>query len=196
MLAEIFDNPVVFSLFRLFVHNSFKGRLKILKQLNLSGNEKVIDICCGTGHFSQFLPKNYVGVDSNKYFIEHARKLYKKNFILHDATNLSMFKDKSFDIAFVIDCLHHFSDELASKVLSEACRLSDRIVIIDLPFQSNFNIIGKILEKLDRGKYVRAIDDEIKLLSRFMEIEKNLVFSSGIFRELAVLGKSKSAVRA
>jgi len=192
MSPDIFDNPIVFSLFRLFVHNSFKGRLKVLKQLNLSGDEKVIDICCGTGFFSQFLPKDYVGVDNNKFFIDHAKKTYGKNFILQDATNLKQFGNKSFDVAFVIDCLHHFPDGLASKVLSEACRLADKVFIMDLPSQSNFNLIGKVLEKLDRGKHVRKLDREMEMLSEFIEIEKKRVFSSGIYKELAVFGRAKS----
>jgi len=191
MLSEIFNNPLVFSIFRIFVHNSFKGRLKFLKHLNLTGKERVIDICCGTGYFSQHLPKNYTGVDNNKYFINYAKNKYKKNFILHDATNLRQFKDKSFDIAFVIDCLHHFPDELAEKIISEGCRLAKKLVIIDMIQQSNLNIIGKALEKLDRGKYVRTADAEKLLASKFADIKESSIFSSGVYREIAFVCEPK-----
>ncbi|MFH1326842.1 MAG: class I SAM-dependent methyltransferase [archaeon] len=78
---------------------------------------KILDLCCGTGIFPRkwLIKLNnvfYTGVDTNKSFIEYAKKnLKNKNyeFVLGDATKVKI--DDSFDIVIATSSYHHIKDK-------------------------------------------------------------------------------------
>lgn len=169
---RVFDNPLIFNL-----KSPFDGREKNLKlfrsYLKVKKNEKVLDIACGTGNFSKVTDGNYVGIDLNKKFVDYANSHYgssNKKFIVMDAKHIH-FKNKSFDKALFVSLLHHVSDEESEKMLSEACRVTKkRLLMIDLA-PSDRKVI-KFLYNMDRGANIRPIDDQVKLISRYFKIRK------------------------
>ncbi len=90
-----------------------------VKQLNLNGNEKVLDICCGTGattyHISNSIKKNgiVVGLDFSIGMIEKAKSKYPEiSFIVGDVSQLP-FKENIFDR---ITCTFAFYELKGDKV--------------------------------------------------------------------------------
>lgn len=110
-----------------------------------NSDKKALDICSGPGHFSFCLKKflNYeevVGIDLSKPMVEiantNSEQLGYKNkikFEAANATNLSQFKDETFDLVAFTNSAHHFKSlEDVTQVMKEADRVakSDGIVIL------------------------------------------------------------------
>ena len=85
-----------------------------------------------------------------------------------DATKLD-FNDKSFDKSMFISMLHHFSDEDNKKVLKEMRRVTKKyLVVLDLLLPKGK--IANFLVKMDRGSYVRPLEDQFKLIKKYFKI--------------------------
>ena len=64
--------------------------IKLLKKFNLK-SKKILDLGCGSGgHLPYFIKKDYevVGVEKNKYMIDHANENIKKYLIKSNIENL------------------------------------------------------------------------------------------------------------
>jgi len=87
--------------------------------------EKVLDLGCGNGRFSQYLEKaDYTGVDFSEKMIEEARKRFpQKKFQVANALSLP-FKANTFDKIYSVAVIHQvpsFSYRL--EAISEARRV-------------------------------------------------------------------------
>lgn len=91
------------------------------KWLNLKGDEKVLDLCCGTGKSTAACLKHIttgsiIGVDNSEGMLEEANKKFaneiasgKVKFELQDAMNLN-FPEESFDAIFMAYGLRNMPD--------------------------------------------------------------------------------------
>src|SRR3989339_799910 len=114
--------------------------VKYLKnELQLSGNETLLDMGCGTGRFSG-VTENYTGIDINPQFTEYARNKYHKNFLPMSVGKLD-FKDKSFDKTVILETLHHVDDETFLNALREAKRVTRKLILIAEPIKQSRNNI-------------------------------------------------------
>jgi ubiquinone/menaquinone biosynthesis C-methylase UbiE len=87
--------------------------------------EKVLDLGCGNGRFSQYLEKtDYTGVDFSEGMISEAQKRFSgKRFLVGDALHLP-FQENYFDKVYSIAMLHQIpSSEYRLQVLSEIKRV-------------------------------------------------------------------------
>ena len=163
--------------------------------------EKVIDIACGTG--AQVLDLcgialNTVGIDLSESMINHAQNSVKKRnipnaeFFICDATNLSIFKANSFDVAVMSLALHQFDPGLHSTILSEMKRVAKRIIIADyaVPLPKNYAGIGSRLAEFLAGKehynnfrlYYKHGGLNGILTGNGLKIEKSVLFGKGAFQ--------------
>ena len=88
-------------------------------------NEKVLDLGCGNGRFSQYLEDaEYVGADFSEKMIQEAKKRFsEKQFVVADATKLP-FEDNYFDKVYSIAMIHQIpSHEYRLKALLEIKRV-------------------------------------------------------------------------
>jgi ubiquinone/menaquinone biosynthesis C-methylase UbiE len=137
--------------------------------LNLQGNEKIIDIGCGTGsltiEIAQKLTKNgsAVGIDAAAKMIHLARKkaadLKEVQFDIVAAERL-WYDDEVFDGAISTFFFHHIDFELKVAALNEMWRVLKKgkqaiIVDVDIPT----NLFGKICAW---SGYILFWQDQIK----------------------------------
>jgi len=103
--------------------------------------KNVLDVASGTGALSMMIAykhgNNVTAIDLDPGMIKVAESRKKESgienarFIEMDATDLSAFSDKEFDVAVISLALHQFSPAVGLKVLQEMKRVSNSIVIVD-----------------------------------------------------------------
>ena len=103
---------------------------KIIKKYNLSNSSKVIDLGCGKGFLMKDikdqLPKiKIIGLDISSYAIKNR---IDKNIeiIKYDMRKKLPFKNKSFDLALSINCLHNYNLIELNIALDEIIRISKK----------------------------------------------------------------------
>ena len=176
---RILDNAIVFNLVR-SVTDSRSQILDILKnELNAAIDEKILDVGCGLGNFSEVTDGYYTGIDMNKSFIKFAKKNYgnkNKKFMVMDAKKLN-FKDKSFDKTLFISMLHFFSDQDSEKVFKEINRVTKKyLIVLDLiPTKRPY---VNFLYKMNRGHCIRALGKQIGLIRKYFKIERYSKFDA------------------
>lgn len=186
IMIKVIDRAMKIPLLYKLVQATVAGRghqlLKICLLKEISKKTKVIlDQGCGTGEYSEiFTSRVYTGIDNNKMDIEFAKKHYTGNFIYGNATKM-YFPDNYFDCVFAVGLHHHLNDNLAKKAITEAVRVlkkDGKYIIFDAIYPRNkFNLIGLILRKMDRGRYVRHADKMIKLIPTNLNYSKRYLSS-------------------
>ena len=101
-------------------------RIKIIMDyVSINKNTKILDIGCGTGNFTYYFQKlsNEVrGMDNSPIMV---KRNPCNNITLGDANNIP-FPDKSFDLVFCSNLLHHVDDPKSIIKASLGCRTMDR----------------------------------------------------------------------
>lgn len=111
----------------------------------------VLDIACGTGLLCFALKKEkhcrVVGVDLSLRmlrFAEKSNRFADISFVHQDATNLGDFGERAFDYATVLFLLHELSLKDRIKVLGEAVRVANKVIMTDatVPLPRNPSGLG------------------------------------------------------
>ncbi len=134
-----------------FYHKLFDRELASAREVVVdlvTEGSSVLDIACGTGQlcFALEAKKNcrVVGIDLSLRQLRFAEKSNSNDeitFIHMDATNLIGIEDHSFDYATMLFLMHELTREQQVRVLMEASRVADKIIIIDsvVPLPKNFS---------------------------------------------------------
>lgn len=102
--------------------------------------DQVIDIACGHGSLSLQMARKVrtvAGIDLSEAAIAAARRTARRrgidnvNFVKADASDLSAYSDKTFDMAVTTMAIHQFNSTLAIEVLLEMKRVARNIIIAD-----------------------------------------------------------------
>jgi ubiquinone/menaquinone biosynthesis C-methylase UbiE len=126
-------------LYRIFIDPLIIGLRRHLASMIVPG-EKVIDIACGTGALTLAMADHaghVTGIDLSEEMIITARRTARKrqsqniSFEMLDATDLSDYPDKSFDVAVSSLAMHQFESGTGVRVLREIKRVARRIIIAD-----------------------------------------------------------------
>ena len=141
-------------------HKLFDPQIAEARQITvdyITEGSTVIDLACGTGQlcFALREQKNcyVVGLDLSLRMLEFAKKSnpFKDITFIHgDATNLTTFRDHSFDYATMLMLMHELPRAQQISVLKEALRVARKGIIIDAvaPLPKNAEGMGiRIVER-------------------------------------------------
>jgi SAM-dependent methyltransferase len=185
VVQKISDHPVLFIFLRGILENDFRAiRSTIRREMDLGAGARTLDLGCGPGAFSDLFEKgDYVGVDMNARYIDHARHTRKGAFVVGDARRVDL-PDRRFDQILVFGLLHHLPDEDVRAVLAECRRLlvpGGRLLAIeDIPSVSRLNLIGHLIHRVENGEHIRPVEDYRRLYAAAGRLERELVLQSGI----------------
>jgi ubiquinone/menaquinone biosynthesis C-methylase UbiE len=187
------EKPIVFDILRRIIEANYVSLKRVIKkEFALGSNnekysmeEKILDVPCGTGEFSSlFTPETYYGLDISDKYINYAQKKYNRRFYCRDAIQ-SGFNDNYFDKILMLGFLHHLDDSLVVSVLKEIKRILKPygmlLLIEDAPTRSQWNIIGKALQRYDIGSNIRTADEYKKILQRYFMLRKYYHVTSGFW---------------
>lgn len=134
---------------------------------NIDSSHRVIDVACGTGSLSLAIAgkaRSVTGIDLSEEMIGTAgrsarrRGIANVSFELRDASHLSEFADKEFDVAVSTMAIHQFDADLAVSILSEMKRIASKVIIIDYnhPMPKSFSrFIAYGAERIAGGDHYR-----------------------------------------
>lgn len=157
--------------------------------LNLNDGEKILDLACGTGDYSPIVNSennSYLGLDINEKYIHSAIKKHSapfRKFNVQDILELK-FDENEFDKSLYIGIMHHLNDEDNLIILKALKQITKkRIFVLDWS-PGGFNILTGLFSKLDRGKYIRNINEQVELISKVLKVVafRNYYVRSGIIR--------------
>jgi SAM-dependent methyltransferase len=163
-VSQILDNSTVWTLSRVGLDASFglyRHRLALLKRWGILGERpSVIDLGCGTGQYCRVTNGTYVGVDMNPRYIAHARRTNKRPNVSFRCVDVAQLlqEHNRYDIALMVDFIHHLPDELAVGLLRTMGSLSRGHVVNFEPILEQRNPIGRWIINNDRGDFIRSRD--------------------------------------
>ncbi len=161
----------------------------------------VIDIACGPGTLSLAMAQkagHVTGIDIDEKLISFAsgaaskKGIWNVSFALHDASDLTVYRDYEYDIAVTSMAVHQFPEELAVKILSEMKRIARKVIIADynFPMPRGFSrSVAYGIERMTKGDHHRNF---IHYMSRGglqwfaasagLEILSSVVKGNGVFK--------------
>jgi SAM-dependent methyltransferase len=145
---------------------------------------RVLDVGCGPGtNSAEFAGLDYLGVDINPAYIDHARRKYSGRFEIADVRRDPIPGRGDYDFVLVNSLLHHLDDASVSGLLADVRRYvsSDgHVHVIDLELPERRGI-PRTLALGDRGDYPRSLPDWRTLLTGH--------FDEVVFEPFAVPGR-------
>lgn len=172
-IEQVAKSPFWYDLLRRLINGGTFGKY-IAKALNSKKDERILDVCCGLGDYSLVVKGEYIGIDSNKSYVDCAIKKYgceKRKFIKGDVKKIE-FERKYFDKAIMINATHHFSDKENLEIFKKVNYfVRDEFIIVDADIKSS-NLFQRILLHLDRGKFMRPLEEQLVLASKIFEIKE------------------------
>jgi len=147
-------------------------RRLVAQVLRPQPGDRVLDVGCGPGRLVPFLPGvSYVGIDGNDSYLARARSLFPgARFERFDlAGDCSGFPDRDFDLIVACALLHHLPDAAAGHLLAfcrERLRPGGRLVTLDCVRRPGQHPVARLLNALDRGRFVRDAPGYAALVRR------------------------------
>ncbi len=150
----------------------------ILNKCNLNGNDKILDIPCGTGFIGKILcdtPALITASDISSEMLKRATSEYKgdnfEGFVECDITK-TPFNDKSFDCVILLAFMHRLPKEIRDETWKEINRISKKYVIVNYGFDSHLQRLKKCFLKGINANYIPApsslpMDDIITEINSF-----------------------------
>ncbi len=194
-IEKLANQPVLFDAFRWILEAGFKGEKAVLRKEGVPNDNSVLDLGCGTGVLSEiFNPISYLGIDVNQRYIQRARNVHAGyRFLVMDGQNIGL-ESGTFDAAIISGVIHHLGDDKAKAILSEAHRVlkpaTGRLILWeDVPTRHPLNFVGKLIQRLDVGEYMRSEQGYIELVRSVFKYEKHYWMSSGICDYIVIIAQ-------
>jgi SAM-dependent methyltransferase len=164
-IRKILDFPIVYDTLQLFFGTtSIRKWLADDYILDKDGNNRILDVGCGTASILSYLNASgvdYVGFDPSERYISMARRRHgKKGVFRCDYVSKEIIDDEEpFDTIIAMGVLHHLDDcEVRNlvEVLKKGLKPGGRFIALDGCYVEGQNKLAKYLIDKDRGQNVRT----------------------------------------
>jgi SAM-dependent methyltransferase len=93
---------------------------------------RTLDVACGTGFLTRWLPGELVGLDQSEAMLAEARKrLPRAELVLGDALDGLPFADGAFDRVFTGHFYGHLEPDRRARFMVDARRVARELVVVD-----------------------------------------------------------------
>jgi SAM-dependent methyltransferase len=145
----------------------------LLAQNDIFAVRRVLDVGCGPGTNTHlFAHADYLGIDINPGYIVHARRKYRRRFVVADVTSYDDPATAHYDFILINSFLHHMDTASAHKILERLRSLLSadaHMHILELVLPGDRSI-AQLLARWDRGKYPRALAEWRGLFEQHLDI--------------------------
>ncbi|MEW5855159.1 MAG: class I SAM-dependent methyltransferase [Myxococcota bacterium] len=142
----------------------------VRRNVTLPAQGMVLDIGCGTGHFSPLFPRDrYLGIDVLPQYVTWAREKHGRRFEVCGFEEIDRLPDV-IGAAFGVGILHHLDDALLERGLDSLARklpTGGRVFFLEAAWpRRRWNKVGLMLRRMDRGEFIRTEEGYLRLLRR------------------------------
>lgn len=103
---------------------------------------RTLDVACGTGYLTRWLPGAVVGFDQSESMLEIAReRVSSARFVAGDALSLP-FADSEFERVFTGHFYGHLEDPVRTRFLADARRVGGELVVVDAALRDDRAAVG------------------------------------------------------
>ena len=103
---------------------------------------RTLDVACGTGYLTRWLPGEVVGFDQSESMLEIAReRVPSARFVAGDALSLP-FADGEFERVFTGHFYGHLEDPVRTRFLADARRVGGELVVVDAALRDDRAAVG------------------------------------------------------
>lgn len=154
--------------------------------VNSRSYDSVLELGCGTGHWSVTRCRKYIRTDINDSYFPPSAEC-DAEYRMADATDLSEFSDNSFELVYSMGLYHHLPEEAVIASLRESARVlrpGGKIIVGDAILPKSWRRpFAWLVRKLDRGRWVRRLEHTTALLEKSgLRIQRQCRHQWGIFR--------------
>jgi|WetSurMetagenome_2_1015567.scaffolds.fasta_scaffold00689_11 ubiquinone/menaquinone biosynthesis C-methylase UbiE len=179
-IYQLLENPNIYNAVQKLLGGKrlfSKIRNIVFAEIEQIAYTNVLDVGCGTGHFSDCFKGFYIGVDINPSYLEKAPSNDQCTYLVSDAAFLP-FKPEQLSLVFTLGVLHHLNKSARTKMLNEMwriCKTGGHLLIIDGLVPSNrLNLLGYVLAKFDRGRFKIHAAKFSEMIDSFIPNKKNI----------------------
>jgi ubiquinone/menaquinone biosynthesis C-methylase UbiE len=145
-------------------------RATLVETLRALPPRRTLDVACGTGYLTQYLPGEVTGLDQSERMLrEAARQAPEATLVQGDALQLP-FDDGAFERVFTGHFYGHLEDDDRRRFLSEAARVASELIVVDS---------SRASVDVDEEMQTRELDDGSQ-----WEVYKRWFTGDGLAREL------------
>jgi SAM-dependent methyltransferase len=182
-LHRVLEIPRAFDLWQRLGGGHQSKRQFIDEYVRPSPCDSVLDLGCGTGALRALMSDevSYLGVEIDLDYVAAARKRFRDNseFICSDLASVVLPTGRTFTLAIAYGVFHHLDDGTARRAVDLAADALDpegRFVIDEPCWAPGQGRLETFLLRLDRGKFVRTVDEyKALLLTRFQNVNALVV---------------------
>jgi SAM-dependent methyltransferase len=154
-----------------------------LAHVDLEQTHRVLDVGCGPGTNARvFAGRDYVGIDVNPDYIRTASSRHPGRWVVGDVTDETVFPDERFDCVFANSLMHHLDDDAVRNLLRRMARLTapdGKVHVLDLVLPPHASA-GRMLARLDRGRFARPLDRWRALFTEHLQEEHFQPYAFGL----------------
>lgn len=145
----------------------------VLAHNDIGQARRVLDIGCGPGTNTQlFAHADYLGIDINPGYIEHARRKYNRRFVVADVREYEEASAGGFDFILVNSVLHHIDTPSIHRILERLRHWitpDGHVHILELVLPRDRSI-ARSLAEWDRGDYPRPLSEWRALTGQYFDV--------------------------
>lgn len=158
----------------------------VLAHNDIRQARRVLDVGCGPGTNTHlFGHADYLGIDINPGYIEHARRKHNRRYVVADVTTYEEAAGGEFDFILINSFLHHIDTPSAHKILERLrswLSPDGHMHILELVAPGDRSI-AQLFASCDRGKHPRPLAEWRELFEAHLDI---VVFEPYTLRALGI----------